>query len=146
LVRIVSEENVRKYINLILEQVLGSAQIVLKSFADNVKLFSNVSPMMRPFAQMKRNYRSNRLLFLAPDQGALVRVSDCLRTALAWKSIVDDVEATGRTTACMKPCINVWSCIGFILRLHFRCSSSLYSSLSLRISSSLSGGAENMRP
>ena len=42
----------------------------------------------------KPRYRGNRLIFLAPDQGALVRVSDCLRTALAWKSIVDDVEAS----------------------------------------------------
>ena len=42
----------------------------------------------------KPRYRGNRLIFLAPDQVALVRVSDCLRTALAWKSIVDDVEAS----------------------------------------------------
>jgi uncharacterized protein len=42
----------------------------------------------------KPRYRGNRLIFLAPDQGALARVSDCLRTALAWKSIVDDVEAS----------------------------------------------------
>lgn len=43
---------------------------------------------------LKPRYRGNRLIFLAPDQGVLVRVSDCLRTALAWKSIVDDVEAS----------------------------------------------------
>lgn len=41
----------------------------------------------------KPRYRGNRLIFLAPDHGALTRVSDCLRTALAWKSIVEDVEA-----------------------------------------------------
>jgi hypothetical protein len=37
-------------------------------------------------------YRSNRLLFLAPDHGAMVRLRDCIRTALAWGSIVDDVR------------------------------------------------------
>lgn len=41
----------------------------------------------------KPRYRGNRLIFLAPEHGALTRVSDCLRTALAWKSIVEDVEA-----------------------------------------------------
>ncbi len=43
----------------------------------------------------KPRYRGNRLLFLAPDQDLLARVRDCLRAALAWKSIVDDV-AGGR--------------------------------------------------
>lgn len=38
-------------------------------------------------------YRGNRLLFLAPDHGALARLRDCIRTALAWKSIVEDVGA-----------------------------------------------------
>jgi uncharacterized protein len=38
-------------------------------------------------------YRGNRLIFLAPDQGALVRLRDCIRTVLAWNSIVEDVEA-----------------------------------------------------
>lgn len=38
-------------------------------------------------------YRGNRLLFLAPDHGALARLRDCIRVALAWKSIVDDVRA-----------------------------------------------------
>lgn len=41
----------------------------------------------------KPRYRGNRLIFLAPDHGSLTRVNDCVRTALAWKSIVDDVEA-----------------------------------------------------
>jgi predicted AAA+ superfamily ATPase len=42
----------------------------------------------------KPRYRGNRLIFLAPDHAALARVNDCVRTALAWKSIVDDVEAS----------------------------------------------------
>jgi hypothetical protein len=37
-------------------------------------------------------YRGNRLIFLAPDHGALVRLRDSARTALAWASIVDDVR------------------------------------------------------
>ena len=37
-------------------------------------------------------YRGNRLLFLAPDYGALARLRDCIRVALAWNSIVEDVE------------------------------------------------------
>ena len=41
---------------------------------------------------IKPRYRSNRLLFLAPDHGAMVRLRDCIRTALAWGSIVDDVR------------------------------------------------------
>ena len=36
-------------------------------------------------------YRGNRLIFLAADHGALTRFRDCLRTALAWQSIVEDV-------------------------------------------------------
>lgn len=39
----------------------------------------------------KPRYRGNRLLFLAPDHGALARLRDCIRMALAWGSIVDDV-------------------------------------------------------
>jgi len=38
-------------------------------------------------------YRGNRLIFLAPDHGALTRLRDCIRTALAWNSIVEDVAA-----------------------------------------------------
>jgi predicted AAA+ superfamily ATPase len=41
----------------------------------------------------KPRYRGNRLLFLAPDQGALTRLRDCIRMALAWNSIVEDVAA-----------------------------------------------------
>ena len=40
----------------------------------------------------KPRYRGNRLLFLAPDHGALARLRDCIRMALAWGSIVDDVS------------------------------------------------------
>jgi uncharacterized protein len=36
-------------------------------------------------------YRGNRLLFLAPDHGALARLRDCIRVSLAWNSIVEDV-------------------------------------------------------
>lgn len=41
----------------------------------------------------KPRYRGNRLLFLAPDHGALARLRDCIRVALAWNSIVEDVAA-----------------------------------------------------
>jgi predicted AAA+ superfamily ATPase len=41
----------------------------------------------------KQRYRGNRLIFLAPDHGALARLRDCIRVALAWNSIVDDVAA-----------------------------------------------------
>jgi uncharacterized protein len=40
----------------------------------------------------KPRYRSNRLIFVAPDHASLTRVRDCLRTALAWNSIVVDVK------------------------------------------------------
>jgi predicted AAA+ superfamily ATPase len=40
----------------------------------------------------KPRYRGNRLLFLAPDQASLSRMRDCVRTALAWGSIVEDVK------------------------------------------------------
>lgn len=43
----------------------------------------------------KPRYRGNRLVFVAPDQGSLIRLRDCVRTALAWSSIVDDIK-TGR--------------------------------------------------
>ncbi|MEY3479987.1 MAG: hypothetical protein RIQ71_762 [Verrucomicrobiota bacterium] len=41
----------------------------------------------------KPRYRGNRLLFLAPDHGALARLNDFIRMALAWQSIVEDVTA-----------------------------------------------------
>lgn len=37
-------------------------------------------------------HKGNRLIFLAADHNALASLTDALRTALAWKSIVDDVE------------------------------------------------------
>jgi predicted AAA+ superfamily ATPase len=40
----------------------------------------------------KPRYRGNRLVFLAPDMAILNRLRDTARTALAWKSIVDDVN------------------------------------------------------
>jgi predicted AAA+ superfamily ATPase len=42
----------------------------------------------------KPRYRSNRLVFLAPDHGALIRLRDATRTALAWDSIVEDIKKT----------------------------------------------------
>lgn len=36
-------------------------------------------------------YRGNRLIFLAADHAILGRLRDCIRAALAWRSIVDDV-------------------------------------------------------
>ena len=41
----------------------------------------------------KPRYRGNRLFFLAPDHGALTRLRDCIRVALSWASIVEDVAA-----------------------------------------------------
>ena len=38
-------------------------------------------------------YRGNRLIFIAPDHASLTRVRDCVRTALAWNSIVEDVKS-----------------------------------------------------
>jgi predicted AAA+ superfamily ATPase len=38
-------------------------------------------------------YRGNRLIFLAADHGAMARLRDCIRVALAWNSIVEDVAA-----------------------------------------------------
>jgi predicted AAA+ superfamily ATPase len=40
----------------------------------------------------KPRYRSNRLIFLAAGQRALLRLRDAARVVLAWTSIVDDVE------------------------------------------------------
>src|SRR5262245_52649661 len=39
----------------------------------------------------KPRYRGNRLIFLAPDNGTLTRLRDCIRVALAWGSIVEDI-------------------------------------------------------
>ena len=40
----------------------------------------------------KPRYRGNRLAFVAPDHASLSRLRDCIRTALAWNSIVEDVN------------------------------------------------------
>lgn len=40
----------------------------------------------------KPRYRSNRLIFLAPDHGVMSRLSDATRVALAWGSIIEDVK------------------------------------------------------
>jgi uncharacterized protein len=37
-------------------------------------------------------HRANRLLFIAPDNSVLKRLSEATQTALAWQSIVDDVK------------------------------------------------------
>lgn len=41
----------------------------------------------------KPRFRGNRLIFLAPDYGALARFRDCVLVALAWNSIVEDAGA-----------------------------------------------------
>jgi predicted AAA+ superfamily ATPase len=41
----------------------------------------------------KPRYRGSRLVSLSPDPGSLARLRDCIRVALAWGSIVDDVSA-----------------------------------------------------
>jgi len=38
-------------------------------------------------------HRANRLLFVAPDAAVINRLSDAVRGAIAWQSIVDDVDA-----------------------------------------------------
>lgn len=41
----------------------------------------------------KPRYKGNQLAFIAPDFGSLNRLRDCIRTALAWNSIVEDVDS-----------------------------------------------------
>ena len=43
----------------------------------------------------KPRFKGNRLVFLAPDGGSVGRLRDAIRTALAWGSIVSDIN-TGR--------------------------------------------------
>ncbi len=43
----------------------------------------------------KPRFKGNRLVFVAPDGGSLGRLRDAVRTALAWGSIVSDIN-TGR--------------------------------------------------
>jgi len=54
--------------------------------------FEGVLEQVRSHGTTPR-YRGNRLLFLAPDHGALTRLRDCIRVTLAWNSIVEDVAA-----------------------------------------------------
>jgi predicted AAA+ superfamily ATPase len=56
------------------------------------RAFEAVADHLR-YNGLKPRYRANRLLFLAPDHAALVRLRDSIRTALAWASIVDDVKS-----------------------------------------------------
>jgi hypothetical protein len=53
--------------------------------------FNSVEDFIRNNGDKPR-YRGNRLIFVAPDWSTLTRVRDCVRTALAWGSIVDDVK------------------------------------------------------
>jgi len=53
--------------------------------------FDAVLETVRNHGAMPR-YRGNRLVFLAPDYGALARMRDSIRVALAWASIVKDVN------------------------------------------------------
>jgi predicted AAA+ superfamily ATPase len=53
--------------------------------------FEEVIDFVRNNGQKPR-YRGNRLIFIAPDHSLLARVRDCVRTALAWNSIMDDVK------------------------------------------------------
>ena len=45
----------------------------------------------------KPRFRANRLVFLAADQGALLRLREAVRTALAWGSIIDDIKGNRLT-------------------------------------------------
>jgi predicted AAA+ superfamily ATPase len=53
----------------------------------------------------KPRYRSNRLLFLAPDHGALSRLNDATRVALAWGSRMRClVSSANATNGCSAQC------------------------------------------
>jgi len=58
---------------------------------DTKDAFAEVDNYVRNNGEKPR-YRGNRLIFVAPDWPTLGRVNDCIRTALAWGSIVDDVK------------------------------------------------------
>jgi predicted AAA+ superfamily ATPase len=58
---------------------------------DTSAAFEEVLEIMRANGSKPR-YRGNRLVFVAADQGSLMRLRECVRTVLAWKSIVDDIE------------------------------------------------------
>jgi predicted AAA+ superfamily ATPase len=60
---------------------------------DNTRLAEEqVQTFLRSHGGQPR-HRANRLVFVAADQAVLGRLRDVTRTALAWGSIVDDVEA-----------------------------------------------------
>ena len=60
---------------------------------DNTRLAEDyVQTFLRSHGGQPR-HRANRLVFVAADQTVLGRLRDVTRTALAWGSIVDDVEA-----------------------------------------------------
>jgi predicted AAA+ superfamily ATPase len=54
--------------------------------------FDEVVEIVKQHGERPR-YRGNRLLFIAPDHGTLTRARDAVRTVLAWKSILDDVQS-----------------------------------------------------
>lgn len=58
---------------------------------DTKDSFTEVENYVRNNGEKPR-YRGNRLIFVAPDWPTLARVNDCIRTALAWGSIVEDVK------------------------------------------------------
>ncbi len=60
---------------------------------DSPRLAEDVLQMSLRSHGAQPRHRANRLVFVAPDQGVLGRVRDVTRTALAWASIVDDVES-----------------------------------------------------
>jgi hypothetical protein len=60
---------------------------------DNTRLAEDqVQTFLRSHGGQPR-HRANRLVFVAADQAVLGRLRDVTRTALAWASIVDDVES-----------------------------------------------------
>ena len=61
------------------------------SKADAAPAEEAVRRMVQPNGGQKRR-RGNRLVFVAPDEGAIPRLRDATRTALSWASIVEDIE------------------------------------------------------
>ena len=69
---------------------------------DTGQSFSKQNPQPHAFDAVKQyveqngskpRFKGNRLIFVAPDSSTLGRLIDSIRTALAWKSIVEDVAA-----------------------------------------------------
>ncbi len=58
---------------------------------DSSSAFETLLEILRNRGSEPR-HRSNRLVFVAPDRGALLRLHDCVKTALAWESIVNDIK------------------------------------------------------